>query len=215
MKRTGLLVLLLLGWSAQVQAQALVLDIANLAQNVLQVIQTILIVENQVLDLTGLDDIVLGDGYSADLETLRTLVEEARGLSSDISSLTAQVSALFDLATAPDTRAGLTARLAEIKRVTWQTRLYAMRTQTLMHTTLSTVRHLTRLIEALGEVVGAKQNQQTLNQVDATLGKQLAVLEVHTAAYQQSEVLDKMGQDLVIESINRISQRRLEGWPTW
>ena len=109
--------------AGRAEAQLPVIDLGNLAQNtitaiesVLTTIETILIEANQILELTPLDDIAVAGGIAEDMALLGQLVEQAEGLSYDIGSLQAQLDSLFNLDTAPDTRDGLTERLAEIKR---------------------------------------------------------------------------------------------------
>src|SRR6266702_5359549 len=99
MKRGALIgVLLVLVSMTQAQAQGLpVFDATNLLQNTVQALQAVYMVANQVLELTGLDVLVLGDEFASDLDELTVIMREARGLSYDISSLQAQVTVLFHL----------------------------------------------------------------------------------------------------------------------
>src|SRR5437870_4025490 len=112
-----LLGILLVSAPRPVQAQALVLDAANLVQNVVQAVQTILMVTNQVLELTPLDEIVLSDSFDSDLDDLGAIIDAAQALSYDVSSLQAQIRSLFDLTSAPNNSRDLQRRLAEIRRV--------------------------------------------------------------------------------------------------
>src|SRR2546425_4814148 len=120
--------------AGRAEAQLPVIDLGNLAQNtitaiesVLTTIQTILIEANQILELTPLDDLQTAGGIAEDMALLGQLVTQAEGLSYDMGSLQAQITVLFHLDTAPDTRDGLTARLAEIKRVKFHCYTYAAR----------------------------------------------------------------------------------------
>jgi conjugal transfer/entry exclusion protein len=70
------------------RAQIPVTDVGNLLQNTIQVVQSVALVANMALELTPLDD-----EFSADLDSLGTIVEEAQGLSYDLRSLNAQVTA--------------------------------------------------------------------------------------------------------------------------
>src|SRR5215831_13194566 len=157
--------LLLVGlcFAGRAEAQLPVIDMGNLAQNtitaiesVLTTIQAILIEANQILELTPLDDIAVAGGIAEDMALLGQLVEQAEGLSYDIGSIQGQLDSLFNLDTAPDTRDGLTARLAEIKRQKYLAYSYAARVQTLMRTALRTVDHLQSLLDTLGAIVGNK-----------------------------------------------------------
>ena len=106
MKRTilGLGVLVCLSWPLQARAQvgaSVVYDPANWAANMAQVAQSIIIVANQILDLTALGDIVIA---ADDVRELSGIIEEAYQLKYNFVQLQNQVAVLFDLNTAPDTR---------------------------------------------------------------------------------------------------------------
>ena len=55
---------------------------------------------------------------------------------------------------------------AEIRRVVFDSYVYALRTQTLLRTTLSAIRHLKALVGAIGDYVGNMQGNQGLTQVE-------------------------------------------------
>jgi conjugal transfer/entry exclusion protein len=194
-------------------AQLAVLDAANLVQNLVTAIQTVFIVANQVLELTGLDEIMLDDAFASDMEDLADIVQQAQGLSYDVGSLMSQVNTLFNLDTAPDNTTALRERLAEIRRVTVQSYLYAMRTQTLLQTTLRTVQRLTRLVESIGDFLGNMQANQTLNQVNTTVTEQLAKLQVQSAAYERAQSVERLTEALTIESLHRINEQQMADWP--
>src|SRR5712692_1426368 len=204
---------LALGWCAPAQAQLAVIDAANFTQNLIQAGQAIIMVANQVLELTGLDTIALGDDYQGDLDALGAIVTEARGLSYDLGSLQAQITTLFSLESAPRGTTELRQRLAEIRRVVFESYSYAMRTQTLMQTTLSTVRHLTRLISAVGDLLGNMQSNQTLIQYDAKLTQMLSQLQVQTAAYERAQSVERMERLLVEQSMHNINEAIMEDYP--
>ena len=196
---------------AQVGA-ALVYDPANWVANIAQVVQTVLIVANQILDLTALGDIVVA---ADDMRELSGVIEDAYALKTDFTQLQFQVTALFDLQTAPDTRAGLDARLAEIKTLMYETRAYGIKVQSLMWTVQRTIEHINNLLTDLRGIVGNLSGQQTIAQMDTTVSKTLALIEVQNAAEQRSDTVDKLSEALVIESVNRINQKRIADWPTW
>jgi conjugal transfer/entry exclusion protein len=204
------------------QAQLPVVDVADVAQNTitaiestLTTIEAILIEANQVLDLTPLDDIAVSGGIAEDMALLGQLVTQAEGLSYDLGSLQAQIESLFNLDTAPDTRDGLTARLAEIKRVKYQCYSYAARVQTLMQTALRTVEHLQGLLDTLGGLVGNMQGNQTHAQLTTVASKHLANLDVQMASFQRAQTVDKLSEALILESITKIQARRIEDWPSF
>jgi conjugal transfer/entry exclusion protein len=214
MKRLLLLgLVLLLCWCTPVQAQIPVIDAANLVENVVTAVQTVLMVANQVLELTPLDAMALGDTYMEGLDGLAEIIEAAQGLSYDLGSLQAQVSALFSLDTAPDSAEGLRERLAAIRRVVFDSYVYALRTQTLIRTTLSTIEHLRSLVGAISEFVGNMQGNQTLAQADGTLNETLARLQVHTAAYERAQSVDKLAEPVTLEALDRIHDAIMSDYP--
>src|SRR5215510_11767025 len=217
----GLVCLGLLLFKGQSESQLSVIDETNLVQNiitavemVLSVIQEVLIEANQVLELTPLDDIAVAGGIAEDMALLNQLVEQAQGLSYDIGSIESQVTVLFSLDTAPDTRDGLTERLAQIKQVKYECLLYATRVQTLMRTALRTVEHLQGLLDTLSALIGNMQGNQTHSQITTVATKHLANLDVQIASYHRARTVDKLSQDLIIESVTKIQIRRMEDWPT-
>ncbi len=194
-------------------AQLPVTDVGNLLQNTIQAGQAVLMVANQILELTGLEEIVLGDDFSSDLDDLRTIAEETRGLSYDVSSLQSQVTLLFSLDTAPNNASELRQRLAAIRRVVFDSYLYAMRTQTLLRTTLSAIRHLQRLAAAVGDLVGNMTANQTLVQLESTTNATLVRLQVQTAAYERAQSVERLTEPLIMESINKINTELMSDYP--
>ena len=222
LRRLSLSLCLVVLCTPVVHAQLAVVDVANLGQNtitaiesVLTTIQAILIEANQILELTPLDDIAVAGGIAEDMALLGQLVEQAEGLSYDIGSLQAQLDSLFNLDTAPDTRDGLTERLAEIKRQKYLAYSYAARVQTLMRTALRTVEHLQGLLDTLGAIVGNMGGNQTVGQFHAVSSKHLANLDVQMASFQRAQTVDKLSEALILESITKIQARRIEDWPSF
>jgi conjugal transfer/entry exclusion protein len=203
-----LLLCLLLGCvrpaPAQVVAPLPVIDVANLAQNIAQWVQLVLTVANQVLELTPVDEIILSAEFSSSLEALSVIITEAVGLSYDIGSLNAQIAVLFDLDTAPDNMTALKERLAAIRRVAYDCHVYAMRTQTLVQTTLSAIQHLTRLVEAIGSFIGNMQGNQTMAQFQGTIAELLAKIQVQMATYDRSRSVEHITEVMTLESLQRI-----------
>jgi conjugal transfer/entry exclusion protein len=215
MKRVlGLSVFVLLLARLPAHAQGIpVFDATNLLQNVVTAVQTVFIVANQVLELTGLDEIVLGDEFSGDLEQISTIAQEAQGLSYDVASLQAQITVLFDLGTAPASTGALQERLTAIRQVVFESYVYALRTQTLLRTSISAINHLTRLVSAIEGFVGNMQGNQTMAQLQGNLNKTLTQLEVQTAAYQRAQSVERLSEALTLESINRINEALMEDYP--
>jgi conjugal transfer/entry exclusion protein len=195
------------------EAQIPVTDVGNLLQNTLQAVQAVLMVGNQVLELTGLDAIVLGDDVAEDLAQLEAIRQEAQGLGTDISTIQLQLAALFDLNTAPRSSTELQQRLADIRRMTWTVYVDAIRTESLLQSSVSALRHLTRLIEAIGDFVGNNQGNQTLAQFDAKLTAELLKLRTQTGAYQRAHVVDRLAEPLIMESLPLINESLLSDHP--
>jgi conjugal transfer/entry exclusion protein len=203
-------------------AQLAVVDVANLGQNtitaiesVLTTIQTILIEANQILELTPLEDMAVAGGIAEDMALLGELATQAEGLSYDIVSIQAQITALFHLDTAPDTREGLSARLAEIKTLKYQCYSYAARVQTLLRTALRTVDHLQAMLDTLSQLVGNMQGNQSTGQLVTVSNKHLANLDIQIASFHRAQTVDKLSEALIIESITKIQIRRIEDWPSF
>jgi hypothetical protein len=205
--------LLAIGTPPRVQAQLPVTDVGNLLANTAQLAQAVLMVANMVLELTPLGEIILDDAFSSDLESLGTIVQEAQALSYDLSSLNSQISTLFDLNTAPRTSRDLQQRLAAMRRVVVDAYVYALRTQTLIRTALSTVRHLARLLAAIGDLTGNMAANQTLIQLEEKLNQSLATLQVQTAAYQRAQSVDHLMEPMTIESLHRINEAAMADYP--
>ena len=196
-----------------VQAQIPVTDVGNLLQNTVQAVQTVLMVGNQLLELAGLGEIVLGDDMAAELDQLGGILEEAQGLRMDLNTIQLQVTLLFDLHSAPQSSSALRQRLAEIRQLTWTVYVDALRTQTLLQSSLSALRHMTRLLAAIGEFVGNNQGNQTLAQLDSKLTIELIKLKEQTAAHQRAQTVDRLTEPLTIESLYRIQESIMADWP--
>ncbi|HSX79218.1 MAG TPA: hypothetical protein VLQ80_11700 [Candidatus Saccharimonadia bacterium] len=209
--RVGLV--LLLGWCTPALAQLPVTDVGNLLQNTIQAAQAVIMVANQVLELTGLDEIVLGDDLGADLGQLAELGQDAQGLEADLANIHLQITLLFDLQTAPNSSAALRDRLAAIRQLTWQAYVDALRTESLLQSSVSALRHMVRLIEGLGAFLGNQQGNQTLAQMEAKLTVELIKLRTQTAAFHRAQALDRLEPLLVEQSIRNINQAIMEDYP--
>jgi conjugal transfer/entry exclusion protein len=197
----------------QSQAQLPVIDLANLGQTTITAVESVLIVANQLLELTPLDSIDIQDTFASDFDDLHGIVTEGTALMGDITSLQAQMSALFDLTTAPDNSTALAQRLSAIRQAVFLARSYALRTQALIRTLNNTARHLEGLVAAIGDYVGNLQSAQSVNQSLAEINKTHAVLTTQTAAYQHADVMDKMEAPLLIESLRKMHAAQYADWP--
>jgi conjugal transfer/entry exclusion protein len=191
-----------------------VIDVANLAQNIAQWIETVAIVANQVLELTPVDEIILSGEFTETLETMTEIIAESIGLAYDLQSLNAQITVLFHLDTAPDNMTDLKQRLAEIRRVAYDCHVYAMRAQTLLRTTLSAIGHLTRLVDAIGSFIGNMQGNQTVAQLHSSLVEIQAKLQIQTAAFQRSQSVEHITEVMTLESLHRIQEQIMADHPS-
>ena len=204
---------LALGWCAPAQAQLAVIDAANFTQNLIQAGQAIIMVANQVLELTGLDDIVLGDDLGADLGQLQELGQDAQGLQADLANIQLHIALLFDLQTAPNSSAALREQLAAIRQLTWQAYVDALRTESLLQSSVSALRHMVRLIEGLGAFLGNQQANQTLAQMESKLTVELIKLRTQTAAFHRAQALDRLERPLIEQSLRNINDAIMEDYP--
>ena len=105
MKRLLVFLVLCVGWPAIGSAQIPVTDAALLAQGVVQAAQTVYMIANQVIELTGLSGIVLGDDLANEIDTLVALSGDAKGLVYDIATIQRQMTTLFNVQRPPIARA--------------------------------------------------------------------------------------------------------------
>jgi conjugal transfer/entry exclusion protein len=197
-----------------VSAQGIpVFDGANLVQNVITAVQAVFIVANQLLELAGVEGFALDDEYSETLDLLGEIVTEARGLSNDLASLQSQVTGLFHLDNAPRGSAAYAERMREIRRLVFECYLTAVRTQTLIRTIQSAVRHTKRLLEAIGDLVGNMQANQTLLQVEETISATLLKMQAQTAAYERAQATERLADNMTIEALHRINEAVMADHP--
>lgn len=225
--RTGLVIGALVAVPMPVGAQILgtgvtpVVEVgANLSQNTITAIQsaitaaqTTLIQANQIIDLTGVRSLTTAGGIVEDMELMCDLIKQAEALQGDAASLERQIAVLLDVQQAPHTRAALDQRLAELRQMKQQARLFAFRTQTLITTLIHTGDHMRALFEDVSKLIGNLSGQQRLAEVQQLQNKTLATLTAQAAAWQRSDVVDRASADMVRESMARIGAQRLADWP--
>ena len=190
-----------------------VIDAANLLENVVSAVYAVLSVANEILELTPLDEIVLSGEFEADLGAIAEIIHEANGLAYDLASLQIQVQQLFSLESAPGSAAELRVRLQQIRQLVFLSYSYAMRTQTLLRTTQSTIQHITRLASKISGFVGNMQGNQTTSQMDGKLTQVLTQLEVQTQAYQRAQSVERIAEPMTIESLNKINEALMADHP--
>ena len=171
------------------------------------------IIANQVLDLTGLEAWALDAGaWAANLQQIQALVLEAQGLAWDVESLNAQITALFGLEGAPGTSLEFSLRQQEIRQFMYLSWSYAMRTQTLVRTLLSTVEHVLGIYSSLRGIIGNKQGLQSIGQYQAKATQILAELDLHTAAMHRAQSVQGINDPLILQSIQHINMGVLGDW---
>jgi len=210
----GALALLLL-WSAQGHAQGIpVIDVANLAESTFQSVEQVLMVANQLLDLLALPEIVITDGaFVGDTADLANILQEASLLGSDLTSLQAQIQTLFSLDAAPNGSAALRDQMRQIRRVVFDCYVHALRVQTLLRTTITTLQHLALLIGSIEALAGNLSAQQVAIQQAALLNKTLAQLQAETTAFHQAQAAERLERLMVLESMRNINDAIMEDYP--
>jgi hypothetical protein len=188
---------------------------ANLFQNTITAIESVLQTINMVLELTPVEEVIVGGQLAEDMAAIGEVVSNAQLVWHDAQSLNTQIRVMFDLDTAPDTMPGLQLRLQELQQLAFQANAFAMRAQTLLTTVFNTIDHVTRLIDSVASLVGNMQGNQTLVQTNATISKTLAVMETQQAAWQRADTVDRMSQAVIKASLAKIEQKRWETWPKW
>jgi len=207
--RHWLLVLLLLVMvliPGQARAQLVVIDPAQVSQNVISL-------ANDALNLLPLPVIEIASTLATDIGLLTQIVQEASQIGMDINSIQAQLNSLFNLETAPVGSSELRQRIAEIESLIWRARAYAARCQALIQTFTTTLQHINMLIGTIAELVGVKQGLQVLNQKAATLNYIAMVQATQLASYHHSEIYDRMQQQLVLVGMKNIHEAIMEDYP--
>jgi TolA-binding protein len=188
-------------------------NLITTAQSTLTSIATAQTAASFLLDLTPLDEIIMASGLIETAAQLADILQQVEVLDNDIQSLQRQITALFDLESAPASTSALRARLAEIRRLRWQCYSYAMRLQTLIRTALRTIQHVATLVNSIGTFLGAKQGMQTLTQVAVSTNTTVTILAAQTASFQRAASVDKMEELLTMESLSRIQTEIMADWP--
>ena len=201
-------------------AQLPVIDVSDVAQNTVTAAETTISAATLILmdikmaeELLPLDGIIIQDGlFDLDMSDLAQIATEGQALIGDIGALKAEVTALFDLTTAPATSTELAQRLHDMRAAIYLVRSYAIRTQALIRTLNNTVTHLQGLVGAIGDYVGGMQGRQSINQQLAEVNKASAVLAAQQAAFNNADTIAKMEQPIMIESWLLIKQNVMAGY---
>jgi conjugal transfer/entry exclusion protein len=219
MKRRALLLapLLVLGWVrlGQTQGAALVYDPTNWAVNmvtmgesIITAANMILSVANQALELKALGDIAVAATIAEDMALIGAILADVEGLQQDFRTL----QTLFDPRSVPTTMPAMLARVHAMNDAMYTSQRYAMKAQTLVTTLASTVKHLTSLIQNVGALVGNKQANQTVIQVDTTMSKALLILTTETTSSHRMETLTAMRTEVIKAMDAEITRQYYAPW---
>jgi hypothetical protein len=187
--------------------------ITTAAQTTATAISAAEIVANQVLDLMSLEEWALDNGaWVGELQQIQAIVSQAEGLTWDINSLNSQLEQLFGLDDAPWTSNAHYERQYEIRRVVWTGWRYAMRTQNLAYTLLSTIDHVIGLYQSLKGLMGNKQALQSLGQYQAKMLQVLSEQKLQTAAFDRAKSAQSINEPLIEQSVHNINETVLGDW---
>jgi hypothetical protein len=191
----------------------LVYDAAVHVESITTAIMTSATVANQVIDLTPIGATFDTASWAADVEALRQVLTEGQLLAWDVASLQQQITTLFGLESAPMTSAGFHLRSGQLRMAIVDGYSYAMRTQTLIMTTMNTVDHMLGLYHAVRDLIGNLQGQQTLSEGSVKLTQLLAEQKVITAAFQRAQSLKELSEPVMVESMKRINEQIMADHP--
>jgi hypothetical protein len=219
MKRRALLLapLLVLGWVrlGHTQGAALVYDPTNWAVNmvtmgesIITAANMILSVANQALELKALGDIAVAATIAEDMALIGAILADVEGLQQDFRTL----QTLFDPRSVPTTMPAMLVRVHAMNDAMYTSQRYAMKAQTLVTTLASTVKHLTSLIQNVGALVGNKQANQTVIQVDTTMSKALLILTTENTSSHRMETLTAMRTEVIKAMDAEITQQYYAPW---
>jgi hypothetical protein len=182
-------------------------------QNAITAAQTTLIQANQLLDLAPVKSLTAAGGIVEDMELLCDIIKQGEALQADAASIERQIETLLNLEHAPRTRSELDQRMAELKKMKQEARIFAFRTQTLIKTLIKTGDHMKALFADVEQLLGNLSGQQRLAEIQQINNKTLATLLAQTAAWQRQDVVDKATTDMVRESLALIDAQRMADWP--
>jgi hypothetical protein len=217
MRRISVLIgVIVLGLAGVARAQLPVAEVGqNLTYNGIQAAETVFQTAQWILDLAPLEDYIFPEGAAEDLAQLSALAEEAEAVSFGLSSTQAQLTALFSLESAPTTSYEFRERVTEINRTLFQTYSYAMRTQSLLLTTIHTVEHILGFIEIVAGLTGKLSAQQTLAQQLGKLQQLHAEANVQRSAFERAKSLEGVTPGVLQQGIYHITDAMMEDHPRW
>jgi hypothetical protein len=179
-------------------------------QTTITAVQAVLIVANQILELTAMEGIL---DIAEDLAVTAEIIGQAEALGFELASLEAQITTLFALDAAPITSHELFLLSTELRRVTNENYLFAMRAQTLIGTALRTIEHILSIIEHAGQAIGNLSISQTLSEAQSKLQQLLLEGNVRQAAFERAKSVEGAATTIQVESLHRINERRMADHP--
>jgi hypothetical protein len=217
MRRISVLIgVIVLGLAGVARAQLPVAEAGqNLTYNGVQAAEAVFQTAQWILDLAPLESFEFSDAFMEDLATLQELAREAQQIGLDLASLQAQIDALFGLDAAPMTSFEYRQRVADINRRILQVYGYAMRTQTLINTTIRTVEHITGFIAQVAALLGKLSVEQTLSQQLGKLHQLHAEANVQMSAFQHAQSTDALVPGVLIQGIQNITDAMMADHPRW
>jgi hypothetical protein len=170
-------------------------SIAIAANTVATATNTATIIEKWVAQLTALGGFVV--------QTSEFKQDLAIGM--DVQSLRAQL-AFFQLDGAPSTSLEFAERMTLVRGIVFECYSYALRTQTLISTTLSTVQHVLTLAEDIAQAIGGLQSTQVIAQYEAQLVQMQSEMKLQNAAFQHAQAVAQLSEPLIEQSIRNINE---------
>jgi len=189
----------------------------NLYQNTITAAQSILTVANQVIELTPLDELVIAGEYGAKLEILKGVVEQGKALTTDLGALREDLLGLFDppLQGPAFYSSQYAAHQREMTFAIRTAQVYAIQTQGLLETTLTTIADMLGLLETMGSAFGNLTISQTLSQGQAKLQQVLLETHVQQTASNRATSLEKLRDLTTHESIDALNRTLMSHHPRW
>jgi conjugal transfer/entry exclusion protein len=210
MRRIKLLILTadLFIWAVPAHAQLPVQELGqNLFYNSVQAADAVVNTASWLLNLAGFETFAITYGtLTDDLNTLRQLVNDGSQLAWDVGSLQGQLDALFNIEHAPYTSAGIAARQWQVQQVLFQSYSYAMRTQTLIRTTLGVVNDIEQLAIDLLSILGEVNGAQELAQQQSRLLHLQAELKVQTTAFQRAQSMEAIYDPMLERALQNFNE---------
>jgi len=199
----------LLTWSSRAAlAQGIpVIDAANLVQNSTSATNLVIHTAQWALNLLGLPEFAVAAGsFIESMASLQQIVTDAQALGFDIMTVQAQLNSLLSLESAPATSREFAMRMGEMRFLVMLAYGYAMRTQTLITTTIETVADAMTLATHVMVVLGVVQGTQVIAQYQQQLLLVQSELKVATTSYYRAKSVEAMTEPMIEQSIQNINE---------